>query len=309
VDSLGGNPRELRYYPWGEVRWASGTTPTDYRFTGQMQVASIGLYFYNARWYDSALGRFVQADTIIPSPGQSVAWDRYSYAVNNPIKYVDPTGHISDCSLVAECEDIPIPAAGFNPAPVNDFDNGTGYIYKDGRRTNHLGEDYSEYQGEIVVSPGNGIVVATGSCSYNDSCIYHEDIRNSNTQWGLGNMLIIEIPYESLTQIMRVAAGLHTGQSLYLEYAHLQYPTSLNPGDTVSPGQVLGYVGTTGNSTGPHLHFESRIGQTHALFPGTYEDNRSIFRSFTAIDPHTLESAYDPFYIIPSTPLHPGFYD
>jgi hypothetical protein len=53
VDSLGGNPRELRYYPWGEVRWASGTTPTDYRFTDQMEVASIGLYFYNVRWYDS----------------------------------------------------------------------------------------------------------------------------------------------------------------------------------------------------------------------------------------------------------------
>jgi ABC-type transporter Mla maintaining outer membrane lipid asymmetry ATPase subunit MlaF len=28
VNSIGGNPRELRYYPWGDVRWASGTTPT-----------------------------------------------------------------------------------------------------------------------------------------------------------------------------------------------------------------------------------------------------------------------------------------
>ena len=52
VNSLGGNPRELRYYPWGEVRWASGTTSTDYRFTGQMEVGYINLYWYGSRWYN-----------------------------------------------------------------------------------------------------------------------------------------------------------------------------------------------------------------------------------------------------------------
>jgi RHS repeat-associated protein len=89
----------LRYYPWGEVRWASGTTPTDYRFTGQMQVASIGLYFYNARWYDSALGRFIQADTIIPNPGDPPSFDRFAYVRNDPIKYIDPSGHNLNCGL------------------------------------------------------------------------------------------------------------------------------------------------------------------------------------------------------------------
>ena len=84
-----------RYYPWGTVRWSSGASPTDYMFTGQQNVASIGLYFYNARFYDAALGRFVQADTIIPSPGLSVAWDRYAYVANNPIKYTDPSGHLA----------------------------------------------------------------------------------------------------------------------------------------------------------------------------------------------------------------------
>jgi RHS repeat-associated protein len=84
---------ETRYYPWGGVRWSSGVSPTDYQFTGQQSMASIGLYFYNARWYDSALGRFVQADSIIPNPGDPVAWDRYSYVRNSPLRYVDPTGH------------------------------------------------------------------------------------------------------------------------------------------------------------------------------------------------------------------------
>lgn len=53
-----------------------------------------GLMFYNARWYDPTLGRFAQADTIIPQQTQGTqAWDRYAYTNNNPIKYADPSGH------------------------------------------------------------------------------------------------------------------------------------------------------------------------------------------------------------------------
>ncbi|MFZ1710894.1 MAG: RHS repeat-associated core domain-containing protein [Anaerolineae bacterium] len=59
---------ELRYKPWGENRYTFGATPTKRRFTGQVldEVAG-GLYFYNARYYDPALGRFISADTIVPS--------------------------------------------------------------------------------------------------------------------------------------------------------------------------------------------------------------------------------------------------
>lgn len=43
---------ELRYDPWGGVRYASGTTPTDYTFTGQYSnVDDFGLLFYNAPRY------------------------------------------------------------------------------------------------------------------------------------------------------------------------------------------------------------------------------------------------------------------
>jgi RHS repeat-associated protein len=64
-----------------------------YRYTGQRQEESLGLYFYNARWYDPSLGRFAQADTIVPSPGNPQSLNRYTYTFNNPLKYVDPTGH------------------------------------------------------------------------------------------------------------------------------------------------------------------------------------------------------------------------
>jgi RHS repeat-associated protein len=91
----------LSYTAWGETRAdaSSGTTPTSLRYTGQRE-AEAGLYFYQARWYDPALGRFAQADTIIPGQ-DAVAFDRYAYVNNNPVNFNDPTGHMINCSICA----------------------------------------------------------------------------------------------------------------------------------------------------------------------------------------------------------------
>jgi RHS repeat-associated protein len=94
VDEFGNKAAELRYKAWGEARYSEGTTPTTFRYTGQRQEESLGLYYYRARWYDPALGRFIQADTIVPEPGNPQALDRYAYVHNNPLKFVDPTGHM-----------------------------------------------------------------------------------------------------------------------------------------------------------------------------------------------------------------------
>ncbi|MBM4429772.1 MAG: RHS repeat-associated core domain-containing protein [Chloroflexi bacterium] len=83
---------ERRYYAYGDERDISGTLHTQYGFTGQREEADIGLYFYNARWYDAALRRFVQADAIVPQPGNPQSLNRYSYALNNPLRYTDPSG-------------------------------------------------------------------------------------------------------------------------------------------------------------------------------------------------------------------------
>ena len=84
---------ELRYLPFGETRWMSGTTPTDRRFTGQREVPAIGLYDYNARMYWPAAGRFVSADTVVPELKDPQAFNRYAYVRNSPLTRVDPSGN------------------------------------------------------------------------------------------------------------------------------------------------------------------------------------------------------------------------
>jgi RHS repeat-associated protein len=93
MNTSGVKTGELRYKAFGETRYTSGTTPTKRQYTGQINEAEIGLYFYNARFYDPALGRFTSADTLIPQPGNPLAWDRYAYTLNNPLRYIDPSGH------------------------------------------------------------------------------------------------------------------------------------------------------------------------------------------------------------------------
>ena len=67
--------------------------PTARRFTGQIEDAALGLYYYNARYYDPALGRFIQADTVVPGAGNPQALNRYAYTLGNPVRYTDPSGH------------------------------------------------------------------------------------------------------------------------------------------------------------------------------------------------------------------------
>ncbi|MEW5757848.1 MAG: RHS repeat-associated core domain-containing protein, partial [Candidatus Omnitrophota bacterium] len=48
---------------------------------------------YSSRYYDASICRFIQPDTIVPDPNDPQSLNRYSYCRNNPVKYIDPTGH------------------------------------------------------------------------------------------------------------------------------------------------------------------------------------------------------------------------
>jgi RHS repeat-associated protein len=85
-----------------------GISLTDINYTGQRLDLS-GLLNYNARMYDPTLGRFISADTIIPDRSNPQSRNRYSYVLNNPLKYTDPSGHCyegsgeeEDCQTAVE---------------------------------------------------------------------------------------------------------------------------------------------------------------------------------------------------------------
>ncbi len=87
---------EVRYEAFGETRYNWGSAPTSYRYTGQREEARIGLYYYEARWYDSYIARWIQPDTIVPTPSYPQSLNRYSYVLNSPCNYADPSGHCGE---------------------------------------------------------------------------------------------------------------------------------------------------------------------------------------------------------------------
>jgi RHS repeat-associated protein len=91
-DSGGAQTSAIKFYPFGATRSVSGIVPTDKKFTGQ-RLDETGLYYYEARYYDANIGRFISADSIVPDPANPQCFNRYSYCLNNPLKYTDPTGH------------------------------------------------------------------------------------------------------------------------------------------------------------------------------------------------------------------------
>ena len=104
----------------------------------------------------------------------------------------------------------------------------------------HTGVDIPALTGTPVLAAGPGIVTWAG--------------------WGLfsGTPDNIKDPYGMAVSIRHDFGYL--GQPLYTIYAHMQ-SVNVAAGQWVNTGTKIGEVGDTGNTTGPHLHFEVRIGK------------------------------------------------
>jgi RHS repeat-associated protein len=93
ADGSGGKVEEIYYYPYGETRTDSAPAITKHKYTGQEWDGETGLYYYRARYYHPVIGRFISADTVVPDPTNPQGLNRYSNVLNNPLRYIDPTGH------------------------------------------------------------------------------------------------------------------------------------------------------------------------------------------------------------------------
>lgn len=89
--------QDYRYKAYGASYGAPAATPKiTRRYTGQFLDDDTGLYYYNGRYYDPEIGRFVQADALLMSAVGSQGLNLYSYVLNNPFRLIDPSGHFPE---------------------------------------------------------------------------------------------------------------------------------------------------------------------------------------------------------------------
>ena len=191
------------------------------------------------RRYEEEMRRAIEAKAKAEAEEKARAEaEAQALAEEEAIRFIENQTRKAVDELVIEPEDIPPPSSEGFAWPV------PGYFYITsifGERwgTMHRGIDIGDagIHGAPACASKSGIVVAV--CN---ECTHDEPKEDScGCGGGYGNYVIIA----------------HDGTYSTL-YGHLSYAI-VSEGDYVEQGQVIGAVGTTGWSTGPHLHFEVRI--------------------------------------------------
>ena len=108
ANQLGGVTERFQYDPWGRPRHGLNWTlltdtawfelerdenTTGKGFTGHEMLDQVGVIHMGGRIYDPTLGRFMSADPVVKGLKNTESYNRYSYVLNNPMSYTDPTGY------------------------------------------------------------------------------------------------------------------------------------------------------------------------------------------------------------------------
>ena len=83
------------YDAWGKQTVTNDEIGFHRGYTGHEMLPDFGLINMNGRLYDPVIGRFLSTDNFVQEPWNSQNFNRYSYCLNNPLKYTDPSGEFA----------------------------------------------------------------------------------------------------------------------------------------------------------------------------------------------------------------------
>jgi RHS repeat-associated protein len=154
TNGAGAKVENLSFDPWGRRRnpttWTYTNVPTTFLFdrgyTGHEHLDRFGLINMNGRVYDPTLARFLSPDPILQNPGYTQSHNRYSYCLNNPLKYTDPSGYSYKPDDWNKFGGVVSMTFGFGPGLSGRLGPGSGNHWSDNK-------DYSsEYRNLMLMS-------------------------------------------------------------------------------------------------------------------------------------------------------------
>lgn len=92
IDEEGSRVFDASYDAWGRQTVTKNEIGLRRGYTGHEMFNEVGIINMNGRLYDPLLGRFLSPDNYVQAPDNSQSFNRYSYCLNNPLKYNDPSG-------------------------------------------------------------------------------------------------------------------------------------------------------------------------------------------------------------------------
>jgi murein DD-endopeptidase MepM/ murein hydrolase activator NlpD len=145
-------------------------------------------------------------------------------------------------------------------------------VIRFGRAVDLLGRDIEpvpkSLPGKIIGGMPAGLPMSGARLTSNFGMRYHPTLGGSRFHAGVDLAAPHGAPVTATAagQVSRagwaggygILVSIAHGGSVETRYAHLS-ALAVRPGQAVSKGQIIGYVGSTGRSTGPHLHYETRV--------------------------------------------------
>jgi len=92
-DAQGNVLNQYTYDIWGNSLYQMERVPNIFRYSGEYWDETTNLQYLRARWYDPSIGRFINEDTYEGDIKSPLSLNLHTYAANNPLKYIDPSGH------------------------------------------------------------------------------------------------------------------------------------------------------------------------------------------------------------------------
>ncbi len=288
TDGNGTTVFKASYDVWGKQTVTNNTFAFHRGYTGHEHLNEFGLINMNGRMYDPNVGRFLSPDPFVQAPDFSQSFNRYSYCLNNPLIYTDPTGEFfwlipnigwskSGGFSIGLTAVLGIPGLLSTQA-------GVGYSFKSNDLNTYAGVSaafntasisYSTQSGwnagwSVGISPYMGFPISTNFTSmginYN---ITHKEWSGNLSAWNVNkggwsfepSVSAMVFP-EHATNLVRgqgfrsndrvlqrfVANGQHQRALDYFGFRGTYNPTKNNP-DYIQGGNVGDYSGNT-NSNG-----------------------------------------------------------
>jgi len=152
---------------------------------------------------------------------------------------------------------------------------------REGSDDPHQGVDFADLQGPNLIAVsgkpvtavlnGRVALVTTDRFPYGNAILIETPVKDLPSTWlGLLNLPQALGPHPNRSALtcpdQLEPPGDLSRRSLYLLYAHMLAPPDQQTGQTVTCGEVLGAIGSSGNALNPHLHLEGRLGPANASF-------------------------------------------
>jgi RHS repeat-associated protein len=227
------------YEPWGTPRSGS-VTLGGYGFTGELTDAETGFVYLRARYMDPSTGRFLTEDTYQGTLGSPMSQHRFAYGNDNPVRYTDPSGHLS----------IPFPSVPWSVANPVAAAAATGLLTILRAAGIAVLSAFSlPVLAAVVAGVGIGLI---GGCLIIDACLEY-------MKWLFGTEQGRMVCVQGMTQVIIDAINL---------YSNNVDPTKRQQRGAPPPGvNPPGWDSATWKQGDPSRSKDRRTGRTHWYDP------------------------------------------